>query len=280
MMTLDMVPGSTKSALNFYDMSALAINPSDLLSIPEIAPKPRARRTTKKTTPPEKKATTATRSASGNTKAKAPVKKRSEARESLLTSQILRELLEKNPTLKSFTVEKIIDSIGTTAFGTSLMFFSIPEVLPIPIPGVSAIVALPTAVISAQMVIGKNRIILPKFMLKRSVPSKALATAIHAILPFLERAEKLTKPRWKWATGPAAKRLLGAFIFVLALAIAVPIPGMNMPQAIAIFIIALGLVENDGLLISIGVLIGIASLALLGGILFGISSLFGFAVGR
>ena len=59
MMTLDMVPGSTKSALNFYDMSALAINPSDLLSSPEIAPKPRARRTTKKTTPPEKKATTA-----------------------------------------------------------------------------------------------------------------------------------------------------------------------------------------------------------------------------
>jgi hypothetical protein len=39
----------------------------------------------------------------------------------------------------------------------------------------------------------------------------------------------------------AAQRLLGVFVFLLALAIAFPLLGFNMPQAIAIFIIGLGL---------------------------------------
>jgi hypothetical protein len=191
------------------------------------------------------------------------------------TSKILRELLEKNPD-KSFTVRKIVDSIGgTSAFGTSLLAFSIPEVLPIPIPGLFTVVVIPTGIISAQMVAGNKQLKLPKFLLKRSIPRKALATAIHAILPFLEKSEKYVKPRWQWAVHPASKRFIGAFIFLLALAIALPVPGTNMPLAISIFIIALGLIEKDGMVITLGIIIGIASLALLGGLILGALSLLG-----
>jgi len=195
------------------------------------------------------------------------------------TSQILRDILANNPDHTEFTVEQIVNSIGETSFGTSLMFFAIPEVVPIPVPGLAAIVVIPTAVISAQLASGQTQIRLPKFILKKTVPRRALAAAIHAILPLLEKAEKVAKPRWKWATTPLAKRLLGIFIFILALSIAFPIPGFNMPQAISTFIIALGLAEDDGLLIAAGVLGGLASLALLGGAVFGVFSLFGFGFG-
>jgi hypothetical protein len=190
------------------------------------------------------------------------------------TSQILREILTKNPTVKSFTVKKIVESIGDTAFGTSLMFFSIPGMLPI--PGISTLMVIPTGTIAGQMIAGKKQIRLPKFILKRTVPRRSLSVAIHTILPILEKAEKVAKPRWQWASHPAAQRILGLFIFVLALAIAFPIPGFNMPQAISIFIIALGLVEKDGLTILIGVIAGLASLLLLGGVVMGIFSFFGF----
>jgi hypothetical protein len=191
------------------------------------------------------------------------------------TSKILRGLLEKNPD-KSFTVQKIVDSLGgSSSFGTSLLAFSIPEVLPIPIPGLFTVVVIPTGIISAQMVAGNKQLKLPKFLLKRSIPRKALATAIHAILPFLEKTEKYVKPRWQWAVHPASKRFIGAFIFLLALAIALPVPGTNMPLAISIFIIALGLIENDGMMITLGILIGVASLALLSGIIWGALSLLG-----
>ena len=195
------------------------------------------------------------------------------------TSQILRDLLANNPNVVDFSVERIVNSIGGSSFGTSLMFFAIPEVVPIPIPGLAAIVVIPTAVISAQMAVGHKQIRLPKFILKKTVSRKALAAAIHAILPVLEKAEKVSKPRWKWATTPLAKRLLGIFIFILALSIAFPMPGFNMPQAISTFIIALGLVEDDGILVAAGVLAGLASLALLGGVVFGLFSFLGFGFG-
>jgi hypothetical protein len=207
-------------------------------------------------------------------RARAGVVRKKAAPKVMRTSEILRGLLDNNKD-KSFTVKKILGSLGTTSFGTSLMAFSIPEVLPIPIPGVSAIVVIPTAIISAQMTMGKKEIILPKWLLKRSVPRKPLAAAIRAILPILERLERTVRPRWKWMTGAAAKRFLGAFILFLAGLMALPIPGTNMPLAIAIFVIALGLVERDGAMITAGILIGLASMALLGGIFAGLVALFG-----
>ena len=189
------------------------------------------------------------------------------------TSEILRGLLENQE--KSFTVKRILSSLGTQSFGTSLMAFAIPEVLPIPIPGLFAIVVIPTGIISAQMTMGKKEITLPKWLLKRSVPRKPLAAAIRTILPVLERLERAVKPRWKWMTSAAAKRFLGAFILFLAGLMALPIPGTNMPLAIAIFVIALGLVERDGAMITAGILIGLASMALLGGIFAGLMALFG-----
>ena len=45
---------------------------------------------------------------------------------SIRTSQTLREILTKNPTVKNFTVKRIVDSIGDNRVGTSLMFFFDP----------------------------------------------------------------------------------------------------------------------------------------------------------
>jgi hypothetical protein len=207
-------------------------------------------------------------------KAKPRVRRAPAAAKVKRTSEILRGLLDNNSD-KSFTVQKILGTLGTSSFGTSLMAFAIPEVLPIPVPGVSAIVVIPTGIISAQMAMGKKEIVLPKWLLKRSVPRKPLAAAIRSILPILERLEKAVKPRWKWMTGRAAKRFLGAFILFLAGLMALPVPGTNMPLAIAVFVIALGLVERDGAMITAGILIGLASMALLGGIFAGLWALFG-----
>ncbi|MFZ0494717.1 MAG: exopolysaccharide biosynthesis protein [Methylocella sp.] len=182
---------------------------------------------------------------------------------SIRTSQVLREILTKNPTVKNFSVQRIVDSIGDRRGEISLMFFSIPGV--VPVPGTSKLVGMPTGMIAGQMIAGRTKFKLPNFILARSVPRRSLAVAIHAILPVLERAEKAAKPRWRWASHPAARRILGVFIFLLALTIAFPILGFNVPHAAAILIISFGLVEQDGLAILIGVVAGLASLVLVTG---------------
>ena len=114
-------------------------------------------------------------------------------------------------------------------------------------------------------------------MLDRSVPRSAFASAVKAILPFLERLERGVRPRWRWTTSPAAKRFLGFFILLMAAIIALPIPFTNMPCAIAIFMIGLGLAERDGTLIALGLVLGIALIAAMGIAAVGILSLFGLA---
>jgi hypothetical protein len=254
-------------------MSASAALTRDTLVDPGSKSRKKAARPKPLTESAERKATSPAAKTARSATAKKVTRRRTR------TSQVLRDILAKNPDVSEFTVEQIVNSIGQTSFGTSLMFFAIPEVVPIPVPGLAAIVVVPTAVISAQMAMGHQQIKLPKFMLNKKVPRRALAAAVQAILPFLEKAEKVAKPRWKWATTPLARRLLGLFIFILALSIAFPMPGFNMPQAISTFIIALGLAEDDGMLIAAGVVGGLASLALLGGAVFGLFSLVGLGFG-
>ena len=190
------------------------------------------------------------------------------------TSDILKKLIS-DESQQILTVEQIVKALGPTSFGTSLMVFSIPEVLPIPLPGMTMVMVIPTGIISSQLVRGKREIRLPNALLKRSIPRKAFAAAVNAILPFLERAERGTRVRWRWASNPVAKRFLGLFILIMAAVIALPIPFTNMPAAISVFIISLGMVERDGVLISLGILLGLATIAMIGALGLGILSLFG-----
>jgi hypothetical protein len=216
---------------------------------------------------------------SGATKQKratAGSKTRTRERTAPRTSEILRRLLE-DESRKSLTIEEIVSELEPRALPASLMVFTIPEVLPIPIPGISTAVVIPTGIISYQMFRGQEELNLPSWLLDRSVPRSAFAGCVSAILPFLEKAEGKVRPRWRWASSRTAKRFIGFFVLLMAAIIALPIPFTNMPFAIAIFIIALGLAEEDGALITLGILLGIALIALIGVVAFGILSLFGVA---
>jgi hypothetical protein len=133
----------------------------------------------------------------------------------------------------------------------------------LPVAGSSDLAGLPAGLVAGQMAIGRSEIKLPEFILKRTVSRRSLTVAVRAVLPVLELAEKAAKPRWLWLSHPAAQRILAIFIFILALAIAIPFIGANVPHAASIFIISLGLAEQDGWAIALGVLLGVASLIFL-----------------
>jgi len=183
--------------------------------------------------------------------------------EKIRTSQILREILTKNPEAETFTVEHIVTSIGNRGVAQPLMLFSIPGILPV--PETATLSGIPAGALASHMITGRKEIELPRFVRERSVPRRSLAVAIHAILPVLERVEKVTKKRWLWASHPVAQRMLGILVFLLALVVAFPILGFTLPHSAAIFTISLGVAEQDGLAILIGVAAGIAALVLMFG---------------
>jgi hypothetical protein len=176
-------------------------------------------------------------------------------------SQVLRGILGNNPGVKTFSVERILSSIGEDHFEASLMMFSIPAI--VPVPGPSGLVTMPTGVIACQMVAGHKQIRLPRFILKKSVSRRALAVAIHTILPILEAAEKVVRPRWSWINHSIWRQVIGLFVLLLAIATAFPLFGFNALHATSIFVISLGMAEKDGLAVMIGVVAGVLSLAIL-----------------
>lgn len=176
-------------------------------------------------------------------------------------SEVLRGILSKNPDVQSFSVERILASIGADDFEASLMMFSLPAIVSVPSP--KGIVTVPTATIACQMAAGHDRIKLPRFIRKKSVSRRSLAVAIHAILPVLEAAEKVVRPRWRWVSHSIWRRLTGLFVLALVVAIAFPLFGFNALHATSIFVISLGMAEKDGLAVMVGVVAGVVSLAMM-----------------
>jgi hypothetical protein len=177
------------------------------------------------------------------------------------TSEILRGILTKNPAVKTFSIERILAAIGSDRLEVSLMMFSLPAI--VPVPGPRGLVTMPTGALAYQLVSGQKQLRLPRFILKKCVSRRALAVALHAVLPVLEAAEKILRPRWSWVGHSSARRAIGLFVFVLAVAIAYPLFGFTTLHATSIFVMALGMAEQDGLAVMIGVAVGLLSLTVL-----------------
>ena len=177
------------------------------------------------------------------------------------TSEVLRGILTKNPGVKTFSVERILASIGKDRVEASLMMFSIPALVPISAPWGMA--NLPTGALACQLASGQKEVKIPRFVRRKSVSRRALAVALHAVLPILEASEKVVRPRWRWVNHPSARRAIGLFVFLLAIAIAYPLFGFNALHATSIFVMSLGMAEQDGLAVLIGVAVGVLSLAVL-----------------
>ena len=91
---------------------------------------------------------------------------------------------------------------------------------------------------------------------------------ISRIAPWLERAEKLLKPRVSVLALPPMEFMVGLICLVLSLVLALPIPLGNMLPAAAISLMALGLLERDGVWILAGFLATLASVVLVSGVVY------------
>lgn len=161
------------------------------------------------------------------------------------------------------SIGAIVDMLAERGFGLLILLLALPTCLPIAPPGLSAIAGFPIAVIALQMAAGLPRPWLPRRILDRTIAADDLRKVVRGGLPVIERLEKVLKPRLQLLTGAMAERMVGVLIALLGLMLASPIPFTNIPISLAILFLALGLIEQDGLMTSIGIVGGIAAIAFL-----------------
>ena len=70
--------------------------------------------------------------------------------------------------------------------------------------------------------------------------------------PAVERLERLVRPRACWLANDWAKMPIGLICLVLAMIITLPIPLGHVAPGSAIWLLALGFMERDGVVIGIG----------------------------
>jgi len=160
----------------------------------------------------------------------------------------------------------MLRTLGDRAHGALMFVLAVPSVMPVP-PGVSTILGLPLMVLALQMLF-RQPPWLPEVVGGRSLDRSDFVALTRRVIPWLQKAERLLRPRWLPLTRPPVENLLGLLCLVLAIVLALPIPLGNTLPALAISILALGILERDGMWISAGILAAAGALAVVSGVVF------------
>jgi hypothetical protein len=178
---------------------------------------------------------------------------------------MLRELAEGGR--ERVSVADMLACFGPRAYGALIFILAAPIAMPIPLPGLSLVLGMPLLLLTWQLSRGRRHPWLPRAVQARSLDRRQLASVIERLLPWLERAERLVRPRWRPLTDPPGDRLIGLLAFPLALLLFLPIPLGNMLPALALALLALGLLERDGVVVLGGVLVALLGVAVVSGAL-------------
>jgi hypothetical protein len=195
------------------------------------------------------------------------------------TSQVLRDFMAGH-TEPRISLGALRDALGDRGFGVLLFIFALPNLVPVNIPLLSAVLGLPLVLLAAQLSYGRHKPWFPDWLTQQSFPRQGLTNVVLRALPFLERTERLLKPRLTVLLSWTAERFVGVAILILALILTLPIPFANWLPACGIAIIGLAIVEKDGLAVLVGLAVGVASVLVAATVVIGLIKAFLFLLSR
>lgn len=164
------------------------------------------------------------------------------------------------------SVGDLLQVLRDRALAAMLLVFALPNILPAP-PGLSALLGAPLLFLAAQLALGRPPW-LPRLISERSMTRSHFTSLMDRAVPWLARAERLLRPRLGVLARPPPEYGLGLVCLFLALILFLPIPLGNMLPSLAICLIALGLLEHDGVWILAGLFTAVVSVALVWSVLY------------
>lgn len=173
----------------------------------------------------------------------------------------LQELLERHQE-SGFTMRKVMVLLGDRGYGLLLVMLSLPSAMPVPAPGYSTPFGVALVLIGLQLLVGKKVPWLPQWVLDRPVSPNLGRKMLAFAGGFFARLEHLIRPRLAWAFSPAGSSGAALLLLVMALLMIAPIPLTNTAPAAVIFLIGIGLVEKDGVVLGAALLLGVVAVLL------------------
>jgi hypothetical protein len=182
------------------------------------------------------------------------------------SSRVLQQVIHQ-ASAEYVTVGWLMSTLHRHSFGIIMLSLGLLAMTPVG----STVPGLILAVMAVQLILGHAEPAFPHFIMTRHLPTKQLLRLGSRTIHVLKYLEKAVHPRWPMIF-EAAKRAVGVMVLLLTVVLLLtPVPLSNVAPAMVISLISLAYIEEDGLLLSVGllaaiVLIGLGSAAVWGAI--------------
>ncbi|MFZ3308255.1 MAG: exopolysaccharide biosynthesis protein [Xanthobacteraceae bacterium] len=179
-------------------------------------------------------------------------------------SEVLQQLLDNLPP-DHFTLGWLSGQLHRRSFGVIVLVLALISI----VPGISYIAGLLLLAPAIDMIAGRSAPTFPHQIASRPLPTRHLAGVVRRAVPALRYLERIIRPRWQISSG-APKRLVGvAVIFLTAVLLLTPLPLAQVVPALIIVVLSVAYVEDDGLLLSLGLLATLVVVAVSAGAVWG-----------
>lgn len=164
-----------------------------------------------------------------------------------------------------WTIQTLFQALKGKGYPFLIVLLSLPFCQPLQIPGFSTPFGIAIIFIGLRMAFGRH-IWWPKWVLEQKISPRLLKTVIQKSLGFFRFLRPLLFSRWtRVCTDPFFYRLHGCFVSLMGLylALPLPIPLSNLVSAWALLLMGLGLMEEDGVFVSLSYGLGCLALVIL-----------------
>jgi hypothetical protein len=175
------------------------------------------------------------------------------------------EMLHARLKGKSLTLAELKQALKGRGSAILLILLALPFCF-IAIPGLSTPFGIAICLIGAWLIIGREPW-LPRFIMRRRLSTARLDQLLSGSIKVACKLEKFVRPRLAFLhAGPGMLRLIGLGIVIagLGLMLPLPIPFSNSIPAWAVVLLAIGMMEKDGLCVLLGHLTAVATWVFIG----------------
>jgi hypothetical protein len=165
---------------------------------------------------------------------------------------------------ETVTLAEIRDRLGQDGLLLLTAFLTLVFMIPVSIPGVSTVFG------AAILLIGINRLFrcslwLPQRLQERALPAEKLRAGLTGGMVWFHRLERISRPhRLKWLTGQGVVGVANDLALILGAGLLMApfglIPFSNTLPALALLLLAIGLLQRDGVCILLGHLANMATM--------------------
>lgn len=175
------------------------------------------------------------------------------------TSQLLAQIGDETAGA-TISFDDLLQEFRQRAFGGLLLVVLLPTFLPA--PGIGAFTGPFIALVGAQMLFAFGQPWLPRWLGRRSLKRATVKRFGERFNSLLHRLERICKPRLPQLLEHTwAFVFTGAQLVLLGLLLSLPLPFTNYPLGILLLLYCIALIERDGLLLLIGWILGIGTIA-------------------